>query len=111
MKLIENRDLTCHEEAVLVKVHSGEASGKENKEAITGKCLSCHGSYAALIELTADSAAFVDVNGNVINPHQTHQGEVDCYQCHQMHFQYDPINYCTACHHNGLANCNTCHED
>lgn len=37
-------------------------------------CFTCHGSYSALIELTVASVAF----GEGINPHDTHQGELEC---------------------------------
>jgi len=103
--------VTCHEEEILVKIHAGEATSRDNKVATTENCLNCHGSYEALIELTVDSQAFLDLNGNAVNPHETHQGEVDCYQCHKMHSSYEPINYCNTCHHNGLASCVTCHPE
>jgi hypothetical protein len=44
--------------------------------------LTCHGSYADLAMLGAE---LEDEDGLVVNPHDTHRGEVDCYKCHTVH--------------------------
>jgi hypothetical protein len=53
----------------------------------TGACLTCHGPYATLASKT-DKAE--------VNPHATHNGELDCAQCHHVHKA--SVNYCIGCH-------------
>jgi len=51
-------------------------------------CLSCHGgTYAKLAEMTAKDEP---------NPHASHQGEVDCDQCHHVHKA--SVTLCNQCH-------------
>lgn len=54
----------------------------------TAKCLSCHGGSDAL---AARTAALADRN-----PHNSHDGQLDCAKCHGVHkpFEY----YCNTCH-------------
>jgi nitrate/TMAO reductase-like tetraheme cytochrome c subunit len=54
-------------------------------------CLKCHGSYDKLAEYTAN---YDPDSGR--NPHQSHNGELDCYNCHKSHGQSQL--YCTQCH-------------
>jgi hypothetical protein len=49
----------------------------------------CHDSYEQLAEKTDD----YDL---VFNPHESHYGELDCYQCHSVHKESE--FYCTSCH-------------
>lgn len=51
------------------------------------KCLQCHGSYAKVAELTRKDKP---------NPHESHQGEVRCGECHKEHGQ--SVNSCNECH-------------
>ena len=74
------------------------ATSIEEREFPKEFCLGCHGSYANLIVLTKDSTALSDIADTVVNPHDSHQGEVDCYNCHKMHRTVKPINYCYTCH-------------
>ena len=55
----------------------------------TAKCLSCHGgNHDALIAKTASLGDR--------NPHQFHEGPLDCAKCHGIHkpFEY----FCNTCH-------------
>lgn len=77
-------------------------------------CLACHGSYEELAEATADSIALTDERGRSVNPHDIpqvpgHDDPVACTSCHAVHKEYEPIRYCTGCHHEGGFECNTCH--
>jgi len=53
----------------------------------TEDCLQCHGTYAQLAQRTQNVAR---------NPHDSHQGQLDCDNCHQVHS--DSIYYCGQCH-------------
>ena len=67
------------------------------------QCLSCHGDYPSLARATARLK---------INPHASHLGEEECYQCHKMHRQSAGIKFCYTCHHTGeLVKCSKCHND
>ena len=106
-----------------------------------GECLKCHehSDRAELIEITADydieysvSQEFLekladrgydwdayDVNPhayvvdpeNARNPHESDEGEAECYRCHKSHTESPGIDYCFTCHHSGtLVPCAVCHE-
>ncbi len=93
--------LVCHEQGVLGEVHrdvSSNATSIKERKFSKEFCLRCHGSYAALTTLTKDSTAFTDIADVAVNPHDSHEGEVDCYYCHKMHKKIKPINYCYDCH-------------
>ena len=51
------------------------------------KCLSCHGDYAKLKELTKDAKP---------NPHYTHMLDQPCAECHKAH--KPSVNMCQECH-------------
>jgi len=53
----------------------------------TSTCLGCHGPYTALADKTDKLEA---------NPHQSHNGELDCAKCHHVHKASE--NYCIQCH-------------
>lgn len=77
-------------------------------------CLKCHGSYEELAEATKDSVALTDEDGKTVNPHDIpkvsgHDDPVACTSCHTAHKEYDPMRYCTSCHHENVFECNTCH--
>ena len=93
--------LSCHQPGVLAEVHRNVNSRVISiKESAFQKefCLECHVGYANLIELTKDSKAFAAIANEEVNPHNSHKGEVDCYNCHKMHEQAKPIDYCYECH-------------
>jgi cytochrome c nitrite reductase small subunit len=50
-------------------------------------CLNCHGTYAQLAARTQNLER---------NPHDSHQGQLDCRNCHQVHA--DSVYYCGQCH-------------
>jgi nitrate/TMAO reductase-like tetraheme cytochrome c subunit len=62
-----------------------------NKIATKEFCLKCHGSYDKLAKLTAN---YDPDSGR--NPHESHNGELDCYNCHKSHGQ--STLYCSQCH-------------
>ena len=58
-------------------------------------CFTCHGSYEALAEKTADGTVLTDKTGTVVNPHAIpangeHNEEPACKNCHKMHGDSDP---------------------
>ena len=78
-------------------------------------CFTCHGSYEALAEKTADGTVLTDKTGTVVNPHAIpangeHNEEPACKNCHKMHGDSDPQEYCRSCHHADVYECGTCHE-
>ncbi len=93
--------LDCHDQQVLAEVHTdvnSNATSIKERKFPKEFCLGCHGSYADLSALTKDSTTLTDIADVVVNPHDSHQGEVDCYYCHKMHKKVKPINYCYECH-------------
>ena len=57
------------------------------KRARMDACFDCHKSYAAIAKLTEQLHP---------NPHDSHQGEIQCYQCHRPH-KTNKL-YCNECH-------------
>ena len=53
----------------------------------TATCLKCHGTYDQLAQRTA---------GLERNPHDSHQGQLDCRTCHRVHSA--SVYYCGQCH-------------
>ena len=53
----------------------------------TAACLQCHGTYDQLAARTANLER---------NPHDSHQGQLDCRTCHRVHS--DSVYYCGQCH-------------
>jgi cytochrome c nitrite reductase small subunit len=89
--------LDCHELETVEQVHEEAVPGKR----IIGKtvemqfCFDCHvanehTSYEQIIELTADLEEEVGAN-----PHDSHDGELQCRVCHRMHTESK--DYC-QCH-------------
>lgn len=67
------------------------------------QCFGCHGDYPSLARATARLK---------INPHASHLGEEECYQCHKMHRQSPGMKFCYTCHHTGnFERCSKCHTD
>lgn len=54
-------------------------------------CLFCHGSYEAIATKT-------QVPGKMDNPHESHQGNLECNRCHSGHSAAK--SYCLECHSN-----------
>lgn len=66
------------------------ACHKENPPAKlvgTAQCRSCHGDFKALAKKTEHTEP---------NPHQSHQGEQDCAECHHVHKPSE--DNCAKCH-------------
>lgn len=57
------------------------------KRARMNACFDCHKSYSAIAKLTATKHP---------NPHDSHQGELQCYQCHRPHKENKL--FCNECH-------------
>jgi len=51
-------------------------------------CTGCHGTYETIAEKTQ--------NVTPHNPHQTHEGEIECWECHHVHKPSE--DYCAKCH-------------
>lgn len=52
-------------------------------------CFKCHGTYAEIAEKTEGYSGKA-------NPHDSHEGALDCNQCHRVHGQSQLL--CAACH-------------
>lgn len=52
-------------------------------------CLACHESYQAVAAKTVNYYGWY-------NPHVSHYGELECYQCHRVHRASEL--FCTRCH-------------
>jgi len=52
-------------------------------------CLGCHASYQAVAAKTVHYDGWY-------NPHVSHYGELECYQCHRVHRASEL--FCTRCH-------------
>lgn len=116
----------CHtDEATLSQVHDGVTSEdrmpKRLKQTVVSAeaCQACHPGLDELAAKTADSTVLTDSNGTVVNPHdlpdnERHQ-EIVCGDCHSMHesggVQASAPKACTTCHHAGVYECGTCHEE
>lgn len=93
--------LSCHEQELLAEVHEDldpSTTSIEERMFPQEFCLGCHGSYTDLITLTEDSEALTSIVNVAVNPHDSHEGEVDCYYCHKMHETVKPVDYCFGCH-------------
>jgi cytoskeletal protein RodZ len=103
--------LDCHNTAALQDAHKDVIGAAPVPKFIytSALCFKCHVSYSSLINLTKDSNVFKTPDGKTINPHDTHKGQVECYECHKMMTQFNPITYCYACHHAQVLECGTCH--
>jgi hypothetical protein len=106
----------CHPASVLQEAHQGVKPGEVPLSDLrfpNDFCLKCHGDYAALAKLTANSTAFITPSGESINPHlqptDTHDTSVECWRCHRFHAAFEPISYCYDCHHTKELICSKCH--
>jgi fumarate reductase flavoprotein subunit len=83
-------------QALLLQKHVGKGLScngchQENPPATpvkTSQCLSCHGTYEQLADKTDGKGA--------VNPHGSHQGDLSCDSCHNVH--KPSVNYCSQCH-------------
>lgn len=66
--------------------HGGEEN-PESKGAVQ-PCLDCHGGYSGMAEATQKEEG--------PNPHDSHEGEIPCNECHQPH--QPSVDYCEQCH-------------
>ena len=61
---------------------------KPTKKAVASdSCMTCHGDYPAMKALTKEAKP---------NPHDSHQGEIACTECHRQH--NPPVVKCLECH-------------
>jgi hypothetical protein len=61
--------------------------GKSQEPVPMETCLTCHGSYEKLADLSKRKSP---------NPHDSHLGEIRCTLCHHVH--KDSALYCNTCH-------------
>lgn len=106
---------SCHKEADMAKAHEKVTGAPpklfRQRKYANDACTGCHGSYDGLVEKTKNSTAFKTTQNVPVNPHRTHVGQVECYNCHKMHKDRPPIEYCYGCHHpRQLNNCKECHS-
>lgn len=105
---------SCHKEADMATAHAKvtKAPGKffRQRKYPNEMCQGCHGSYDRLADKTKDRSAFKTTHNELINPHKPTHGQVECFNCHKMHKDKPPIEYCYGCHHpRQLSNCKDCH--
>lgn len=61
---------------------------KPTQKAVASEsCMACHGDYPAMKAVTKDAKP---------NPHDSHEGEIACTECHRQH--KPPVVKCLACH-------------
>lgn len=58
-----------------------------HKAVASESCMTCHGDYPAMKALTRNVKP---------NPHDSHQGEIACTECHRQH--KPPVVKCLECH-------------
>jgi fumarate reductase flavoprotein subunit len=72
------------------------ACHKENPPKVAAPmatCIACHGgTYEKLMEKTQAVKPH--------NPHQSHEGEIECGECHRVH--KPSVDYCERCHQFGF---------
>ncbi len=85
-------------------------------------CVRCHehDSYQSIATRTQDYAVggvVVNPHGrtvdfdNLLDPHATGQGQIECQECHKAHRESPGIEYCYGCHHCGqFTGCEECHQ-
>jgi len=115
----------CHaDEGALAVVHLDVPQGTAILDRLTSTaveeafCLTCHGGYAALSEVTAASEILTDANGTTIDPHAalpySDSHTFTCDSCHKFHtsdeIETTARKVCTSCHHAEVYECHTCHE-
>lgn len=75
----KNQGLACED------CHEGVK--KPEKKAGIKACLDCHGGFKGMAEQTKALEK---------NPHDSHEGGIDCNECHKPHKQ--SVDYCEQCH-------------
>jgi hypothetical protein len=82
----------CHDAADLQIAHkkADATTPVPVQKFLRAFCFKCHGSYAAIIELTRGRTR--------LNPHDSHYGQVDCFICHRVHTVKSPVELCISCH-------------
>ncbi|AGA69134.1 doubled CXXCH motif-containing protein [Desulfitobacterium dichloroeliminans LMG P-21439] len=105
----------CHGLETLQEAHKGgsKVPGVINVRMPKEMCFECHGSYEEIATRTADSTVLEKKEGGYVNPHvrpnENHEDNVECYECHKMHMDYNNKANCLSCHHTGELTCYTCH--
>jgi len=59
-------------------------------------CLQCHDSYEALAKATAPQHVDPEDKESAANPHDSHMGPIDCFNCHKTHTPSELV--CAECH-------------
>lgn len=65
----------------------------DETDAISSKCILCHGKYEDMAKVTENS-------GFMRNPHKSHFPTLACNKCHQTHEDF--TDYCIKCHQWGF---------
>jgi hypothetical protein len=101
---------TCHPQTMADLLHEIVATVRESYfvplpelQFSQEECLGCHGDYTDL----ASATEHLDHN-----PHESHLGNEECYQCHKVHRKSPGMKFCVNCHHTGdFVVCSECHND
>ena len=123
--------LDCHEptlqqqgQELIVTVKGDYPNRLQMRRFPKEECFECH-KQEEVIESTADyeTARGDELNPHTMtvdentynNPHESGEGELECYECHKVHRRSGELTYCYArCHHerNFTESCGSpdCHE-
>lgn len=115
--------LVCHADVSgLSDAHqdmTGKAPTKLKSTTVDDEiCLSCH-VESDLAAATAQLATLTDDAGTVVNPHaipdNDDHAKTTCSDCHSGH-NAEPASsaassFCMGCHHAGVYQCGTCHDE
>ena len=115
----------CHTDtSALETVHADATTDSKmpkrlkQTEVAAESCESCHGTTEELAAATADSTVLTDSKGTTVNPHDLpandRHSEIVCADCHNPHDgtpQETGPKACATCHHAGVYECGTCHEE
>ena len=82
------RKLPIHHSKAGVHCYDCHHEEKPSKKAVASdSCMTCHGDYPAMKELTKHLP---------VNPHDSHLGAIPCTECHRQH--QPPVVKCMECH-------------
>jgi hypothetical protein len=116
--------IDCHDDTEgLSRAHEGATTADRmpmrlKRTAIDeASCVECHVQDEAFLEKTAKTP-LVDAEGTAVNPHNLFSAahaEITCGDCHKMHSDSSERmgraqKLCQTCHHSGVYECYTCHE-
>lgn len=101
-----NECLDCHEPTLGKQMEEGmkwlqgdfKDPLKASRIGTVEFCFQCHndGNASTGMEWEEIVSSTVDYGGTARNPHESHQGLIDCGQCHKMHGSSNL--YCKKCH-------------